>query len=386
MRDSRKYRPSPLLGWSSPLVPPLYQSAVYTLPDLDTLDAIMTSAEPGFIYSRDAHPNARLLAEQLAAAEGAAWGLVCASGMGAITATLLGILGQGDRVVASNWLYGKTAQLLRDELPRFGVETIFVDAGDPAKVRDALDVAPKVLFVETMSNPLLRLVDLPALGKLAGERGCLLVVDNTFATPVLARPLALGADVVIESLTKMIGGHSDVLLGFACGRGDLGTQIAPVVSTWGFQANPFDCWLTGRGLATLSLRMRAATSNAAALATWLREQPRVTRVIYPGLPDHPDHELAQRLLPEGCGNMLCFELEGGRSGVNRFLERAPGIPFSPSLGHTGTTLSHPATTSHRFVSPAEKRRQGITDGLIRLSVGVEDLALIQTEIARGLTG
>jgi cystathionine beta-lyase/cystathionine gamma-synthase len=372
------------LGRSSPLVPPLFQSAVYTLPDLDALDAIMSAEAPGFIYARDAHPNARLLADQLAAAEGAAWAHVCGSGMGAITAALLAVVGQGDRVVASNRLYGKTSQLLRDELGRFGVQTTFVDTSDLEQIRAALAQPARVLFVETVSNPLLRLVDLPELVRLVRHEGTELIVDNTFATPALLRPLDHGADVVIESLTKMIGGHSDVTLGLVCGRGDLGAQTGAVISTWGLTANPYDCWLAARGLATLGLRMKTATANAVALADWLVEQPGVLRVIYPGRADHPDHGLAGRLLSDGCGNMLCFEVEDGRDGVNRFLTHAPGIPFSPSLGHTATTLSHPATTSHRFISPAEKRRQGITDGLIRLSVGIEAVGAIKDEIKRGL--
>jgi cystathionine beta-lyase/cystathionine gamma-synthase len=374
----------PDLGVSSPLVPPIFQSAVYTLPDLDALDKIMTGEEPGFIYARDAHPNARLLAEQLAVLEGATWAVICGSGMGAITAAVLATTQQGDRLVASNRLYGKTAQLFRDELTRFGVDCTFVDSSDLDQVRSALEKPARCLFVETMSNPMLRLSDLPALAALAHDRGCILAVDNTFATPILVRPLDLGADLVIESLTKMIGGHSDVTLGLVCGRGDLGMHVGAVMSTWGLASNPFDCWLASRGLATLALRMRTASANAAHLAGWLAEQKGVQRVIYPGLVDHPDHDLARRLLPAGQGNMLCLDLAGGRAGVNRFLRQAPGIPFSPSLGHSTTTLSHPATTSHRHVSPAEKRRQGITDGLIRLSVGVEVVALAQSEIARGL--
>jgi cystathionine beta-lyase/cystathionine gamma-synthase len=374
----------PPLGKSNPLVPPLFQSSVYTLPDLDALDEIMDAGEPGFIYARDSHPNARHLAAQLAALEGASWALVCGSGMAALTVPLLGLLQQGDRVVASNRLYGRTTQLLHQELARFGVQTTFVDPGDLGQVEEALRRPAKVLLVETLSNPLLRLVDTEALAGLTGGHGCRLVVDNTFATPVLTRPLELGADLVMESLTKMIGGHSDVTLGAVCGRDDLLPQLSQVMSIWGLASNPFDCWLAERGLATLPLRMRAASANAAALADWLAEQPAVSRVIYPGRRDHPDHDLARRLLGEGYGNMLCFELRGGREAVNRFLHRTPGVPFSPSLGHTFTTCSHPGTTSHRYVSPAEKRRQGISDGLVRLSVGVEELGQIQEEMGRGL--
>ncbi len=291
---------------------------------------------------------------------------------------------QGDRIVASNSLYGRTTQLLNQELIRFGVQTTTVDSRDLKQVRAALEKPAKALFVETMSNPLLAMADLPALAELAHERGCLFVVDNTFATPVLTRPLELGADCVVESLTKMIGGHSDVTLGVICGSGDQLAQINQTVSIWGLASNPFDCWLACRGLATLPLRMRAASANAAFLANWLAEQAAVARVIYPGRTDHADHTVACRLLSGGFGNMVSFELEGGRDAVNRFMRQAKCIPFSPSLGNTTTTCSHPGTTSHRYVSPAEKRRLGISDGMIRLSVGIEDPEQIRGEIAKGL--
>jgi cystathionine gamma-synthase len=376
----------PFLGSSTPLVPPLYQSSVYTLPDLDALDRIMNGSEPGFIYARDAHPNASALAERLTHLERAQWGIVCGSGMAALSVALLGLVNAGDRIVASNRLYGRTATLLRQELRRFGVETAFVDANDLDEVRSALAQPARLLLVETISNPLLRVADIPALVELCRSAGTRLVVDNTFATPVLCRPMEWGADLVMESLTKMIGGHSDITLGVLCGNdAELAPGLRQIVSIWGLASNPFDCWLAERGLCTLELRMRAATANAAALADWLPAQPGITRVLYPARADHPDHTLANRLLPQGVGNMLCFELAGdGREAVNRFMRRAAGIPFSPSLGHTTTTCSHPATTSHRYESPAEKKRQGITDGLIRLSVGIEPVAQIKEELGKGL--
>jgi cystathionine beta-lyase/cystathionine gamma-synthase len=384
MSKNQKPTPAFALGSTTPLAPPLYQSSVYTLPDLDALDRVYNAEEPGFTYARDAHPNARFVATQLADSHRATWGIMCGSGMGAITATLLALAKQGDRILASNRLYGRTTQLLGQELPRYGVATAFVDTSDANQVETALTAGAQVLFVETISNPHLRLVDIEALAELAHAHQCSLVVDNTFATPVLVRPLELGADFVIESLTKMIGGHSDVTLGVVCGRDEIVTQISAITSIWGLASNPFDCWLAARGLATLPLRMRAATANAAALADWLADQPRVVQVIYPGHHSHPDYELAQRLLSSGFGNMLCLELKGGREAVNSFMRQAPGIPFSPSLGHCGTTCSYPWSTSHRYVSPAEKRRQGIGDGLIRLSVGVEDLDQIKKEMAKGL--
>jgi cystathionine beta-lyase/cystathionine gamma-synthase len=325
-----------------------------------------------------------VLAGELAKLEGAAWAMVCGSGMAAITASLLTVVQQGERIIASNRLYGRTTQLLAEELSHFGVQTTFVDCSDLSQVRAALQQPAKVVFVETISNPLLRLVDIEPLAELAHVHNCQLIVDNTFATPALIKPLAHGADMVMESLTKMIGGHSDVTLGVVCGNGELLPQISRVVSIWGLASNPFDCWLAQRGMATLGLRMRAASANAAALADWLADQSAVARVVYPGRPDHPDHALAGRLLPDGLGNMLCFELKGGRDAVIRLMHRAPGIPFSPSLGHTTTTLSHPGSTSHRYVSPAEKKRQGISDGLCRLSVGIEDVEQIKAEMKKGM--
>jgi cystathionine beta-lyase/cystathionine gamma-synthase len=372
------------LGASVPLVPPLYQSSVYTLPDLDALDRIMNAEAPGFIYARDAHPNASRLAARLAKLEGASWGLVTGSGMGALSAILLATTQQGGRVVASNRLYGRTSQLLHQELSRFGVQTTFVDSNDLDQVAAALATPARLVLVETISNPLLRVADLPRLVELVHSHGALLVVDNTFATPALVRPLELGADLVMESLTKMIGGHADITLGLVCGRGELLPELSQVISIWGLSANPFDCWLAERGLPTLALRVGAAAQNAAALADWLAGQAGVVRVLYPARPDHPDHALARALLGGSFGHMLCFDLEGGREAVNRFLRQAPGVPFSPSLGNTTTTCSHPGTTSHRYVSPAEKQRQGITDGLVRLSVGAEPLEQIQAELARGL--
>lgn len=374
----------PPLGASAPLVPPLYQSSVYTLPDLDALDRIMNAEEPGFIYARDAHPNARDLAAKLAALEAADWGLVTSSGMAALSVILLATTQPGSRVVASNRLYGRTTQLLNQELSRYGILTEFTDVNDLDAVDRALDKPARLVLVETVSNPLLRVSDITALARLAHEREALLVVDNTFATPALTRPLELGADLVMESLTKMIGGHSDVTLGLVTGRGDLLAEMSQVSSIWGFAANPFDCWLAERGMQTLEIRMRQASANALALAKWLHGRRGVSRVLYPGLRDHADHRLAGRVMKEAYGNMLCFDLEGGREAVNRFLHQAPGVPFSPSLGNTTTTCSHPATTSHRYVSPAEKQRQGITDGLVRLSVGIESLELIQIEMAKGL--
>jgi cystathionine beta-lyase/cystathionine gamma-synthase len=376
--------PRSSLGASEPLVPPLYQSSVYTLPDLDALDRIMNAEEPGFIYARDAHPNGRRLAACLAPLESAEWALVTSSGMSALSAIFLATLSPGQRVVASTRLYGRTTQLLSQELARYGVKTDYVDTNDLSAMEASLRTPARLVLVETVSNPLLRVADIPALAKLSHAAGARLVVDNTFATPVLTRPLEMGADLVMESLTKMIGGHSDVTLGLVAGRDDLLPELTQVASIWGLSANPFDCWLAERGVATLELRMHAATCNAAALADWLVEQPGVAKVHYPGLADHPDHALAGTIMGGTYANMVCFDLAGGREAVNRFFRQQSGVPFSPSLGNTTTTCSHPATTSHRHTSPAEKARQGITDGLVRMSVGIEPVEATKGEMAKGL--
>ena len=308
--------------------------------------------------------------------------MVTGSGMAAISAIVLATVQQGQRILASNRLYGRTVQLFTQELSRFGVTTEYVDVNDLELVEAGLEKNPRLLFVETMSNPLLRVVDIAALAELAHDHRCLLVVDNTFATPVLTRPMGAGADFVMESLTKMIAGHSDVTLGLVCQqRGDAaghpggGEHLGPGVEPVRLLAGGAAAWRR-------SIYACGRHADAARLADWLAEQPGVTRVYYPGRADHPDHDVAERVLDGGFGHMLCFELAGGRDGVNRFLKAAPGIPFSPSLGHSATTLSHPATTSHRYVSPAEKKRQGISDGLIRLSVGVEPLGKIQKAMAK----
>ncbi len=362
------------LGLSRPVASPIYPSTVYSLPDLDALDRINDGHDAGYNYARDKHPNAAALASQVATMHDAEWGVIAASGMGAISATLLSLLKSGDHVVASDQVYGGTMQLLRQQLPRFGVTTTWVDCNDLAAVEKALRTPTQMLFVETISNPLVRVCDLKRLADMAGSRDAKLIVDNTFATPLLCKPLSLGADVVIESMTKLMGGHSDATLGGAFGKDPkIGDNLTVAVSRWGMNASPFDCWLATRSLATLELRVRASNHNAAELARWLEIHPKRTPIHYPGLPSHPDYKYATSQFGHEPGNMLSIELDCGRDAVNAFMRRGTGIPFAPSLGGTVTTCSYPAGTSHKFVDKAEKDRLGITEGLIRISVGVEPL-------------
>lgn len=372
---------------TTPLVPPIELSAVYRLRDTDDADAIYTGQAEGTIYARDGHPNADQLAEQLNQLHAAAGGLVTSSGMAAISATLLTLLKSGDVLLASDQLYGKTGVLFRNDCARLGITSAFVDTCDLNAVEVAIaEHKPKLLFVETITNPLVRVTDLPSLSTLCQRHGVALVVDNTFATPILCRPLETGSTVVIESLTKMLAGHSDVTLGYlGSSSKELAKQIMRTATTWGFLGNPFECWLTMRGLETLQLRMSAACNNADAVAQFLKEQPSVNVVNHSSLLDHPDHELAKQMYGNRFGTMLSFTLEGGRDAVNRFMHTASGIPFCPSLGHTSTTCSHPDTTSHRNELPARKQSLGIVPGMVRLSVGCEPIEGIIAELERGLS-
>lgn len=366
------------------LVPPLFPAAVYPYPNLESLDRAMAGNSPGVFYARDSHPNGDELAGKLTALESGVWGRVTGSGMSALVAAILPFVRSGDRIVASDQLYGKSALWLRDELTRFGATVEFVNTCDLDAVRRSLTAPARFVFAETISNPLLRVADLDALADIAHKAGARLIVDNTFASPILCRPLERGAALVQESLTKFIGGHSDLTLGYVGGTDAADAKpVMTASSTWGLTAGPFDCWLALRSLETLSLRVRAASANAAELAERLDKLPGIARVIYPGRADHSDHALASALLLEGCGAMLAFELAGGRDAAIEFLHKTD-VPLCPSLGHSGTTISYPAATSHRGMTAEQRARLGVTDGLLRLSVGVEGMDDLLGRIEAGL--
>jgi cystathionine beta-lyase/cystathionine gamma-synthase len=373
---------------NAPLVDPICASAVFRVGGLDQLDAIYAGAERGFIYTRDANPNHGALERAVSAIEGAEAGLACATGMAAIAVTLLTLLQSGDHVVASAALYGVTLRLIAEEWPRLGVSADLVDPADAGAFERALRPETRLVFVETISNPTLTLADLPALGRLCRARGVALVVDNTFA-PCLVRPLEHGADVVVHSVTKYLGGHSDVTLGALAGRSDLVGRARTIASRWGAAANPFEAWLALRGIRTLPLRMERACRNAARIAAFLDAHPAVERVLYPALPHHPQAALARDLLPDGAGAMLSFEPRdqpsaGSSPVAASFIERLRLIPLSPSLADTTTTLSYPAGTSHRGLSTEELAAAGITDRLFRLSVGIDHVDDVIADLARAL--
>jgi len=357
---------------TDPLVPPPQLSAVYRFESLEHVEAVYGGERPGFIYARDGHPNAAQLAARVADLEGAEAAFVAASGMAALAAVLLDGLESGDHVVYAEQLYGRTITLIEHELRRFGVASTAFDAQNPESLEAALAGAerPRLVLVESLSNPLLRLPNLPRLAAIAHAASARLIVDHTFA-PLLCRPLDLGADLVVHSATKLIGGHSDLTLGVIAGDRVTLERLAHRASTFGLSGHPFECWLAARGLATLALRVERVCATAIELARRLEAHPAVATVHYPGLPEHPDHKRALATFGERFGGIVTLDL-GSRDRADRFIRRLEHIPFSPSLGDVATTLSHPESTSHRALDPETRQRLGITPRLIRLSIGLED--------------
>jgi cystathionine beta-lyase/cystathionine gamma-synthase len=366
------------------LAPPIYPGSVYRCRSPEEADRMLGGQAPGYVYQRDGHPNADVLAEKCRALHGADRAAVTASGMAALSLAMLATLKPGDHVVASRLLYGKSRFLIAHEGARLGIESTLVDPCNLDEVAAAMKDNTRLLVVETIANPLLEVADVGAFAEIAHRRGARLLVDNTFATPIVFRPLEHGADLVLESLTKMMNGHSDVMLGLLCGRESTWERMPGVLSAWGLTASPFDCWLAYRGLTTLHLRLERACANAMRAAEFLASQSKVDRVCYPGLVSHATHSLAARQFGERFGSIVSFRLAGGRPAADAFIAAAGHIPFCPSLGEASTTLSHPETTSHRGLTPQERQALGIDGGVIRLSVGVESPQFICEAIAGGL--
>ncbi|WP_104990304.1 PLP-dependent aspartate aminotransferase family protein [Deinococcus sp. NW-56] len=368
---------------STPLAEPIYQSTVYAFPDLDALERAMSGEEPHPFYYRNGTPNAGTLERTLAALEGTEAALVAASGMAAISAALLGVLEAGDHVVADARVYGVTYALLAEELPRLGIHTTFVDACDPEAVEAAFRPETRVLHVESLTNPLMTVPDVPRLADLAHGRGAVLSVDNTFASPAVFRPAEHGADLVTHSVSKYLSGHSNAFGGVVCGRADLVAAARTRLTRLGGTMSAFDAWMTLQGLKTLGLRMRAHSGNAQAVADVLANHPRVRAVYHPGLSDHPQFQRAMELYPNGFGGMLSADIEDAPAFVRALAGR---IPLAPSLADVVTTLSWPWGTSHRALPEAERRRLGITPGLLRLSIGIEDIGDLLGELEEALEG
>ncbi len=371
-------------GLALPLVPAIYQTTVYAFPSLEALEGVF-NGDQGYIYYRNGHPNGKALEDALSRLERGEAACVAASGMAAILAGLLSVCKNGDHIVADRNVYGGTFALLTDDLPRFGITATLTDADDQDALETAIQPNTRVLHLESISNPTIRVADLPRLIALARARGLVVGVDNTFASSVLMQPITHGADLVYHSLAKYVDGHSTVMGGAVIGRKDLIETARTRLVHLGGTIAAFDAWLALHGLKTLALRMKAHCENALAVAQFLEAHAQVKRVEFPGLPSHPHHDRATHLYPHGVGGMMSLELHGGYAAASQLVRALAGrIPLAPSLADVGTTLSYPAGTSHRALSPQERAVIGVTDGLLRLSVGIEDVQDIIRDLETAL--
>jgi O-succinylhomoserine sulfhydrylase len=337
-----------------------------------------------FVYSRFTNPTVSMFQDRLAALEGAEACVATASGMSAILATAMALLKAGDHIVCSNAVFGATVQLFGTILSRFGVQTTFVSQSDVAEWERAVRPETRLLFVETPSNPLTEISDIAALAAVARKANAVLAVDNCFCTPALQKPLALGADLVIHSATKYLDGQGRVLGGAVLGSSKLVTEkVFPFLRTAGPSLSPFNAWVILKGMETLELRMRAQSAAALELARWLESHKAVARVHYPGLESHPQHALARRQQSAG-GAVLSFEVKGGKDAAWRVIDSSELISITGNLGDVKSTITHPATTTHGRISPEARAAAGITDGLVRVSVGLESVADLQADLSRGL--
>jgi len=368
----------------------LYLTSGFVQPDAATSAERFASGE-GYTYARTSNPTVTAFEKRLAALEGTEAAIGAASGMGAILMMIMGLLKSGDHVILSRSMFGSTLNLFGKEFGKFGVETSFVSQTDVDEWRAALRPNTKLLFAETPTNPLTEVCDIAALAEMAHAAGALLAVDNAFATPILQKPTLLGADIVMHSGTKYLDGQGRVMAGALCGSQQLVTEkFAPIVRTAGMVLSPFNAWVVLKGMETLGVRVKAQCENALAIARWLEAQPQVDRVFYPGLPSHPQHELAMRQQNGLGGGVLSFVLKGDSPEAERakafhVIDSCRVLSIATNLGDTKTIISHPATTSHGRLTEAQRQAAGITQGTIRLAVGLEHHEDIQDDLLRGLT-
>lgn len=370
---------------SHSLTPPVHMTSTFVFPDTATGSALFAGEIEGHIYSRISNPTVALLESRVANLEGAEAGLATASGMGAISATLWTLVKPGDEIITDKTLYGCTFAFMRDGLSRFGVKVTHVDLRDPDNLREAISEQTRIVYFETPANPNMRLVDIVAVSAVAKQAGALTVVDNTYASPLLTRPIELGADFVIHSATKYLGGHGDLVAGVVCGRADLihDIRMIGVKDMTGSVMAPLTAMLVMRGLKTLQLRMARHCESGQTVAEWLERHPAVSEVYYPGLPSHPQHELACCQM-SAFGGMIAFELKGGFEAGTAMMDQLRLIQRAVSLGDAESLIQHPASMTHSTYSQEERLEHGISDGLVRLSVGLEDLVDILADLENAL--
>ena len=362
---------------------PIFATSSFVFANAAEAAARFSGAVAGNIYSRFTNPTVRVFQERLAALEGGESCIATGSGMAAILATCMALLKSGDHIVSANSIFGSTISLFTNYLSKFGIATSYVPLSNLAAWEAAIRPETRLFYLETPSNPLMELADIRALADLAHAHGCLLVVDNCFCTPALQQPFPLGADLVIHSATKYLDGQGRCVGGAVVGdRQRVGVDIYGFLRTAGPTLSPFNAWIFLKGLETLSLRMRAHSESALHLARWLEAQPAVERVYYPGLPSHPQHELAKRQ-QSGFGGIVSFELHGGRETAWALIDATQMISITANLGDAKTTITHPATTTHGRLTPQERETAGIREGLVRISVGLETVSDIQRDLERG---
>jgi O-succinylhomoserine sulfhydrylase len=362
----------------------LFLTSSFVFKNAKQAAARFAGEDAGMVYTRYTNPTVSMLQDRLAALEGAESCVATASGMSAILTTAMVHLRSGDHVVCSNAVFGATIQLFNTVLARFGIETTYVSPTKVDEWRRAAKKNTRLFFLETPSNPLTEVSDIEALSKIARQSGALLAVDNVFCTPALQRPLELGADLVIHSATKYLDGQGRVIAGAVCGSKALvGDPMTVFLRTAGPTLSPFNAWVVLKGLETLELRMLAQSAAALELARWLEQHPRVSKVHYPGLESHPQHELAKRQ-QRASGSVVSFEVKGGRAAAWRVIDSTRLLSVTANLGDVKTTIIHPATTTHGRISPEARAAAGITDGLIRVAVGLEAVSDLKEDLKRGL--
>lgn len=365
--------PDPTTG---SIIPPIYETATYVLPEV--------GRDKGFDYTRSSNPTRQILEENLAAIEGGKYGCAFASGMATVDACMK-LLKAGDHVVCSDDVYGGVSRHFNQVLTRYGLTFTYVNSSDPDNVRKAIKPETKMLWVETPTNPLLKVTDVKAMADIAKEHDLIYGIDSTFATPVFLRPLEWGADIVMHSTTKYIAGHNQIIGGVAItNREDIYEELKFIQKTIGAVCSPFDCWLVLLGVKTLSLRMKRHAENAQKIAEYLEGHSKVARVSYPGLPSHPQHEIAKAQM-DGFSGMISFELTGGIPAGKALMNEVQLCGLAESLGSVETMITHPATMTHADVPAEERSARGLTDGLVRLSVGIEDVEDIIEDLERGLS-
>ena len=361
----------------------LYLTSSFVFESATQAAARFDGTEEGMVYARFSNPTVSVMQERLAALEGAEGCIATASGMSAILSTVMALLKSGDHIVASRSLFGATQQLFGNIFTRFGIETTFVAGTRPEGFRSALRANTRLVFIETPSNPLTEVFDIAAVAKIAHDGGALLAVDNCFCTPILQRPLQLGADLVVHSATKYLDGQGRVLGGAVCGAKALTDEVFKFLRTAGPTLSPFNAWVILKGMETLKIRMLAQSAAALDLARWLEAHPKVDRVFYPGLPSHPQHQLAMRQQASG-GAILSFEVKGGRAEAWRVVDHCKLLSITANLGDTKTTITHPASTTHGRISSEARAEAGISEGLLRVAVGLEAVEDIEADLQRGL--